>query len=109
MIYRVVITENAKANLRSYYLRAAERAPLTAARWLNRFEEALSSLDQAPQRYALAAENELAPQEIRQLLFGKRPSVFRALFTVAGDEVQVLHIRRATMDTAAPGELFGEH
>jgi hypothetical protein len=107
MTYRVVITENAKANLRSYYLRAAERAPLTAGRWLNRFEEALAGLAQSPQRCGLAPENELVADEIRQLLFGKKPRVFRALLTIAGEEVQVLHIRRATMDTAASDELYG--
>jgi plasmid stabilization system protein ParE len=107
MTYRVVITENAKANLRGYYLKAAERAPLTAARWLNRFEQALETLSYLPLKCGLAAENGLGGAEIRQFLFGKRPSVFRALFTVVGDEVQVLHIRRATMDTATGKEIYG--
>ncbi len=44
MTYRVVVTENAKANLRGYYLNAAQHAPATAARWLNRFEEALDTV-----------------------------------------------------------------
>ena len=34
MTYKVVLTENAKANLRHYYTRAAEHAPKTAARWI---------------------------------------------------------------------------
>lgn len=107
MTYRVVITENAKGNLREYYLKAAERAPLTAARWLNRFEQMLATLSYLPLKCGLAAENSLGGEEIRQLLFGKRHSVFRALFTVSGDEVRVLHIRRATMDTATGEELYG--
>ena len=107
MKYRGVVTENAKANLRSYYLRAAGRAPFTAERWLNRFQKALATLASNPERCSLAPEDDVVDAEIRQLLFGKRPSVFRALFTIAKDEVQVLHMRRATMDTAAPDELFG--
>lgn len=106
MNYRVVVTANAKANLRDYYLHAARRAPLTAARWLDRFEKALSTLGSNPERCGLAPENDLVDAEIRQLLFGKRPNVYRALITIAGDAVHILHIRRAAMDTARPDELL---
>ena len=106
MSYRVVITANAKANLRHYYLHAAQHAPVTAARWLSRFEAALATLGRNPQRCAIAPENDAVDEEIRQFLFG-RSSVFRALFTIAEDEVRVLHIRRAVMDTAGPEELYG--
>ncbi len=44
MTYRVTLTENAKANLRNYYLRATEAAPQTAVNWLDRFEHALETL-----------------------------------------------------------------
>ncbi len=44
MIRSVVITHRAKADLRSYYLLAAEHAPMTAAKWLFRFEGALKTL-----------------------------------------------------------------
>lgn len=106
MTYRVVVTGNAKENLREYYLHAAEKAPLQAALWLNRFEEALASLAANPERCAVAPEDAFVDPQIRQLLFGKRPSVFRALFTIVGDEVQILHVRRAAMNAARPDELF---
>jgi plasmid stabilization system protein ParE len=105
MSHRVVMTDNAKANLRSYYLHAAQHAPVTAARWLGRFEAALATLADNPERCAIAPENDAVDEEIRQLLFGKRYSVFRALFTIAEGEVRVLHIRRAVMDRAGPEEL----
>jgi plasmid stabilization system protein ParE len=41
MKYAVIVTQKAKDDLRHYYAVAAEHAPQTAARWLNRFEEAL--------------------------------------------------------------------
>lgn len=107
MTYRVVVTENAKPNLRGYCLNAAQHAPTTAARWLNRFEEALATLATNPQRCGIAPENDVVDEEIRQFLFGKRRSVFRALFTIADDEVRVLHVRRAVMDTATPDQLYG--
>jgi len=107
MSYRVVITANAKTNLRSYYVRAAERAPVTAARWLDRFEEALQTLADNPRRCPLAQEDDLVDVKVRQLLFGRGRSVYRALFTISGDDVQVLHVRRAVRDTATPEEFLG--
>jgi len=54
MTYRVVITAAAKQNLRDAYRWAAERAPHTAAVWLQRFENELQTLDRLPERFQLA-------------------------------------------------------
>jgi plasmid stabilization system protein ParE len=108
MKYRVVITAAAKQNLRSAYLWAAGRAPHTAGLWLKRFEDELQTLADFPERFGVAPENALVEPEIRQLIFGRRQSAYRALFTIAGDEVQVLHIRRAARDWAAPDDLMAK-
>jgi len=105
MTYRVVVTAAAKQDLRAAYLWAAERAPMTAIAWLNRFETELESLAHFPERCELAPENHLVAKEIRQLIYGRRQGAYRALFTIVGDEIQVLHIRRATRDWATPDEL----
>lgn len=107
MSFRVIITENAKANLREYYERAAKHAPETAANWLNRFHVALQTLSNQPERCPLAAENFLVESEIRQFNFGRRVGTYRALFTIIDDEVHILHIRRAAMGTAQADELGG--
>lgn len=107
MTYRVIVTENAKRNLRSAYRWAYRNAPETSSRWFNRFNSALRTLSQYPKRRALAAENDLVDEEIREFVFGKGHHVWRALFTIAGDEVRILHIRRAAMDFATPDELLG--
>ena len=107
MSYRVAVTATAKANLRSYYLRAAAAAPVTAARWLDRFEKAPATLSDSQLRCPLAPENDLVDVEVRQLRFGRRANAYRALFTIAGDEVRVLHVRRALRDTATPEDLLG--
>ncbi len=49
MTYPVIVTQKAKDDLRHYFALAANHAPETAARWLNRFEEALQ------QSHALSA------------------------------------------------------
>jgi plasmid stabilization system protein ParE len=107
MTYRVVITAAAKQNLRNAYLWTAERAPETAARWLARFELELQSLSQFPERCSLAPENGMVEPEIRQYIFGRRQGAYRALFTILGGEVQVLHIRRAARDWATSDDLTG--
>jgi plasmid stabilization system protein ParE len=105
MKYEVVVTAAAKQNLRSAYHWAAERAPQTALIWLDRFEAELHSLESFPERCELAPENSLVEAEIRQLIYGRRQGAYRALFTIVGDEVRVLHIRRAVRDWATAEEL----
>ena len=105
MTYRVVLMPRAVRDLDRAYLWASRHAPETAGRWLNRFYEALQTLSTSPERCGLAPENELVDREIRQFLYGKRRNVWRALFTIRAKEVRVLHVRRATMDTASPGDL----
>ncbi len=104
MTYRVIITAAAKQNLRDAYLWAADRAPQSAALWLQRFEAELQTISNFPERFQLASENAFVEPEIRQLIFGRRLSAYRALFTIVGEEVQVL--RRATRDWASPDNLI---
>lgn len=105
MTYRVVVTAAARQNLRDAYLWAAERAPLTAASWLSRFEMALKSLEHCPERCSLAPENSLVEPEIRQMIFGRRQGTYRALFTIVQSEVRILHVRRATQRPASADDL----
>ena len=105
MTYQVVLTAAAKQDLRNAYLWAAERAPQTAARWLQRFEAELGTLADDPERFQVAPENAFVEAEIRQLIFGRRQSAYRALYTIVGKDVQVLHIRRAVRDWATPDDL----
>ena len=107
MTHFVIVTQKAKDDLRHYYSFAAERAPATAARWLNRFEEALQTLATNPTGCWLAPENDQVDQTIYQFLYGQRSGRYRALFTIDGDRVRVLHIRRGTMDKAAEVDFFG--
>ncbi len=107
MTYSVIVTHKAKDDLRHYYAVAAKHAPETAARWLNRFEEALQTLSAHPTRCPLAPEDDLVAQPVYQFVFGRRTGRYRALFTIDGNQVLVLHIRRGTMDKAGEADLFG--
>ena len=106
MKYTVIITQRAKDDLRHYYSVAAMNTPATAARWLDKFEESLRSLATNPTRCSLAPENDLVDEAIYQFFYGQRVGRYRVLFTIEGNLVIVLHIRRGTMDKAAEGDLF---
>lgn len=63
-----------------------------------------------PRRCAIAREDALFSQEIRQLLYGRGKSTYRILFTVLDDQptptVRILHVRNALQK--AIGELEDE-
>jgi len=105
MKYRVIVQPPALEDLEEAYLWAAQRAPQTAARWYNRFRDALQTLRTNPQRCAPAPEDAEIEPEIRQFLFGKKPHVFRVLFTIDIDTVRILHIRRASRGIMTAEEL----
>lgn len=105
MTYRVVLQRLAVADLRQAYDYAAERAPAAALRWLNRFEQALQSLEQFPERRSWAKERERVGIDVREFLFGKSPFVFRALFVIAGGVVRILRIRRAQRRNLSAAEM----
>jgi len=107
MKYEVRLQPLAENDLEEAFLWAASNAPQTATRWLERFERALQSLAHDPQRCSVAPEHRKLKRDLRQLLFGRRPNVFRAVFLTDGNVVQVLRIRRAAPRNLTREELEG--
>lgn len=95
MKYRIVLQRLAMEDMDDATAWAAQHAPTTVARWLERFHLALRTLDANPQRCPLARKDSKVDIELRELHFGKRPNVFRVVFTIDEDTVRVLRIRRA--------------
>jgi plasmid stabilization system protein ParE len=71
----------------------AEGAGETGLRWFIALEDAIASLANFPERCPLAPEDTDFPFEVRHLMYGRRPHVYRILFTIQGDTVYILHIR----------------
>ena len=71
----------------------SQHAGETGIKWFRAMEEAIASLAEFPKRCPLAPENKMFPFEVRQLLYGHQPHVYRILFTVQASTVYVLHIR----------------
>jgi plasmid stabilization system protein ParE len=94
MAFRVRTTARAKRDLDAILgWLLSEQAGEAGLRWFQGLREGVASLSEAPRRCMLAPEDEAFPFEVRQLLYGNRPHVYRILFTIDGDSVTVLHIR----------------
>jgi len=94
--YRVLLQNLAMKDLEEAYEYAARHAPDAAVAWLDRFQQALATLSRNPQRCPKAPEDRKLSYELREFLFGKRPNVFRAVYTIDGNTVRILRIRRAS-------------
>jgi plasmid stabilization system protein ParE len=102
MRHRVVITDPADRNFRDHFQWIKERSSQGADAWRSRIIEAVKSLENSPERHALARESAAFPVEIRCLLSGKNRSAFRILYQIKDNEVRVLAIRRPSQDLMDP-------
>jgi plasmid stabilization system protein ParE len=105
--YHVVILPKAKIQLyEAARWWAINRSAEQAARWLDGFEEALASLENEPERFSTARENDAFPFTVRQLPYGLgRKKTHRAVFEVRGNQVIVHSIRHLAQDDLAPENL----
>ena len=107
MKYHVIMEEPAiteiEQNARWWAEHYSSRQALV---WYDAAVDAIYSLESQPERHALSPENQEFDYEIRDLLFGigSRPS-YRAVFTIQGNAVHVLTVRRAAQDAIAPDDL----
>jgi plasmid stabilization system protein ParE len=94
MDFRVELSDRAQADIAGIYdwLRS-QQAGDAGERWFVALKSAIASLARLPSRCPLAPESRESAVEVRQLLYGRRPHVYRVLFAIEGDVVQVLHIR----------------
>lgn len=98
MNYQIIIQPPAQADIERAYLWMLDRAPMSAAAWYNGLQQAIDTLQNFPQRCPIAPEDEYFAEEIRHLLYGRRSSIYRILFTIVDDTVQVLHVRHGAQD-----------
>src|SRR3954470_13754735 len=94
MTHKVIITsraqQEAQAN-RSWW--ATNRSAEQAARWYEEFAKSVLSLEEEPDRCALAPENDQFPHEVRQLNFGiGRKATHRLVYVIRPNEVMILRV-----------------
>ena len=95
MSHEVVLTDQAESDLRSAYAWYRAASVAAANQWYARILDALASLERNPERCPLARENRKVDIELHEYLYGKKPHVFRVIYTIDTDTVRILRIRRA--------------
>lgn len=89
-----------------HWIKDTMRSPSGADAWLRRWETVLQSLEESAESWGLAPEDSDHDIDIRQVTFKtRRGSIYRALFTILGDRVIVLHVRGSGQDVIAPEDL----
>jgi toxin ParE1/3/4 len=91
MTYKVRIMPRAKQDLEMIYLFIHAASSEAARKWYLGFKKALLTLSANPQRCPVAPEH----PGVHHLLYGRKPHVYRALFTCDEKKkmVGILHIR----------------
>ena len=97
MAYKPILTPQAESDIAEAFAYLSERAPEAAARWYRHVREGIASLAEMPLRCPMAPEGAKLGLELRHLLYGNRPSIYRIVFRVVEEvrEVHVLAIRHA--------------
>jgi plasmid stabilization system protein ParE len=100
MEYAVELTGRAERDLKKLLEYIEVLNSPSARRWFNGLEKAIYGLDRFPRRCSLAREARKEGHPIRQLLYGKKPGVYRVLFEIQEltRRVRVLAIRHGARD-----------
>lgn len=102
MTYRVEFAPRALFQARQAHDWLAGRSPERAAKWYEKLLEKAEALQTHPLRHPLAPESEKLGEEVREVLYGKRPGVSRILYTVQNDVVRILAVRPSARGPLEP-------
>lgn len=93
MQYAVIVTPSGKADIYTINAWLLENYPNVADKWLWETSKAVASLAKSPERCAVSQESDAFDVEVRQLLYGKKPHVYRVLFSIQQTQVFILRVR----------------
>jgi len=95
MTLRLVISERAHQDIeRNAVWWARNHSPTQAIDWQDAVYRQLETLPEMPESYSLAPENPKFDEELREKHVVLGVGGYRAVFTIRGNEVHVLTIRR---------------
>jgi len=77
----------------------------SAIRWRNQLLDRLSTLADHPEQHPVTGDAEELGSEVREVLAGRRKHVYRVLFTIDGDVVNIHRIRHAAQDRLEADDL----
>jgi mRNA-degrading endonuclease RelE of RelBE toxin-antitoxin system len=107
MTYLVEFAARAVRDLEILYVEKNAAESHAAARWYNGLELAVYALASYPHRCPLAPEVRRMKRELRNLLYGKKPHVYRVIYEVdeGRQTVLVLTIRHGARRKLKPPDL----
>jgi plasmid stabilization system protein ParE len=89
MVYLVNVTSRAERDLALLYEEINAEYSTAALKWYRGLKKAILSLEERPTRCPSTRER----GSLRHLLYGRQPNVYRILFTIEGEAVNIVHIR----------------
>jgi plasmid stabilization system protein ParE len=107
MAYLVELAARAARDLEILYVEKNAAESQAASRWYNGLEEAISTLAQHPYRCPKAPEAKNKKRDLRHLLYGNKPHIYRVIFEIDenGQSVWVLHIRHGARKSLKASDL----
>ena len=104
MPHAIHIFPRARADIRAKVAWLRQRSPAAASKWHAGLRATIASLADSPEHCPLADEAADLGVDLRQLLFGRQRNVYRVLFTIDGQTVNVLRVRHAAQDRLTPDD-----
>ena len=95
MVFQVRISRKAEIEIEAAYEWLKQSNASYADRWFQGLMNRLATLQEKPKRCSLATENNVFPEEVRQLLYGKRKNVYRILFVIRESTVFIVYVRHS--------------
>lgn len=103
MAFRVEFARRADNDVAAAEARIGQSAAV--GRWRARLLRVVHQLETDPHFYPVADEAVDLGIDLRMAIFGRRRHVYRVLFTIDGQTVNVLRIRHAAQDRLQPGDV----
>jgi toxin ParE1/3/4 len=82
MAYHIEFADRAARDLEALYVERNAAESEAASRWYNGMEGAVYALATYPDRSPMAPEARKLRRELRHLLYGKKPHVYRVIYEV---------------------------
>lgn len=98
MVYRVSFHRRAIADVDRLQRWVNEVAPIQGPIWFRRLMDGIDTLRYLPHRCPNSPRGTSSGRPIKKLLFGRRPNVYRILFTIRKDDILILRIVSAKQD-----------
>lgn len=93
MQFLVIITPSAKADIFEINAWLLENYSDIAEKWLFGLSQTITSLSKFPERCPISSESEAFDVIVHQLIYGKKPNVYRILFSIQDEKVYILRVR----------------